>query len=46
MPKWINNTENNYDEQLITIQAAIEYNKQEMKSNKKGSDEKITKFTE
>ena len=32
--------ENNSDEQFIIMQAAIEANKQDMKSNKQDSDEK------
>ena len=38
--------ENNYNEQLIIMQAAIEVNTQDMKANKQESDEKMTKFTE
>ena len=38
--------ENKSDEQFIIMQAAIEDNKQETKSNKKDSDEKIMQFTE
>ena len=33
--------DNNYGKQFITMQAAIEANKQEIKANKEGSDEKI-----
>ena len=36
----------NSDEQFIIMQAAIEANNQEMKSNKKDSNEKIMKLTE
>ena len=37
---------NNYDEQFIIMQATIKDNKQEMKSNKQDSDEKIMKLKE
>ena len=37
--------DNKYDEQFIITQDTIEANKQEMRSNKKDSDEKITRFT-
>ena len=45
MSKLTNKMENIYDEQFIIVQAAIEYNKQEMKANKQDSDEKMTQFT-
>ena len=38
--------DNNYDEHLIIMQSAIESNKQEMKTNKQYSDEKIINLTE
>ena len=38
--------ENESDEQFIIMQAPIESNKQDMKSGKKYSDEKIIKFPE
>ena len=37
--------ENKSDEQVIIIQATIESNMQDMKSNKQDSNEKMTKFT-
>ena len=46
MTKGSNKMENNYNEQLIIMQAAIEVNTQDMKANKQESDEKMTKFTE
>ena len=45
MSNLTNKMENIYDEQFIIVQAAIEYNKQEMKANKQESDEKMTQFT-
>ena len=41
MKKGINNMDNKSDEQFIIMQAATEANKQEMKSNKQYSDEKL-----
>ena len=38
--------ENNYNEQFIVMQAAIESKKQEMKANKQDSDEKMMKLSE
>ena len=38
--------ENNSDEQFIIIKSAIEVNKQEIKSNKQDSDEKMMQSTE
>ena len=46
MPQVANKMENNYDEKFIIMQSADEYNKQEMKSNKQESDEKMTKLSE
>ena len=46
MPKIRNKMEKNYYEQFIIMKSAIETNKQEMRSNKQYSDEKMTKFTE
>ena len=46
MPKVSNKMDKNPDEQFIIIKAAIDSNKQEMKSNKKDSDEKMMKITE
>ena len=46
MPKGSNKMENKSDEQFIIMQAVIETNKQEMRDNKKDSDEKMTKFIE
>ena len=46
MPKVSNKMENKSDEQFIIMQSVIETNKQEMKDNKKDSDEKMTKFIE
>ena len=37
---------NKYDEHVIITQEAIEASKQEMKANKKYSDEKMKNFTE
>ena len=37
--------DNRSDEQFIFVQARIESNKKEMKSNKQDSDEKIMKVT-
>ena len=45
MPKGTNNMDNKSDEKFTIMQAAIEANKQEMKSNKQESDEKMTQFT-
>ena len=45
MPKGINNMENKYEKRFIIMKYAIESNKQEMKSNKQDSDEKMTQFT-
>ena len=36
---------NKSDEKFIIMQAAIEYNNQDMRSKKQDSDEKMTKFT-
>ena len=38
--------DNNYDEQFIIMQATIETNKQDMKSNKQDSGDKMMKATE
>ena len=38
--------ENNYDEQFIIMQTVIEASKENIKSNKKDSDDTMTKFTE
>ena len=38
--------DNKSDENFIIMQSSIEYNKQEMKSKKKDSDEKSTKLSE
>ena len=46
MPQVANKMENNYDEKFIVMKAADEYNKQEMKSNKQESDEKMKKLSE
>ena len=46
MPKGSNKMDKNFDEQFIIIKAAIDSNKQEMKSNKKDSDDKMMKITE
>ena len=46
MPKVTNNMDNNSDEQFIIMQAAIEYNKQEIKANKQDSDDKMMNLTE
>ena len=49
MPKGTNKMEKTSDEQFIIMKAAIENNKQEMKddmkSNKQDSDEKMILFT-
>ena len=46
MPKGSNNMDKNSDENFIIIQTAVDSNKQEMKSNKKDSDNKLMKITE
>ena len=46
MPKGSNKMDKKSNEQFIIIKAAIDSNKQEMKSNKKDSDDKITKLSE
>ena len=46
MTKGSNNMENKSDEKFIVIQAAIESNNQDMKSNEQDSDEKMKKFIE
>ena len=45
MPKLINKTDNKSDEQFIIMKSAIEFNKQEMKSNRQDSDNKMMKLT-
>ena len=37
--------DNKYDEQFIIMKSAIEFNKQEMKSNRQDSDNKMMKLT-
>ena len=46
MPKGINKMENRSDEHFIIMQAANEVNKQDMKANKKDSDDKMTNIKE
>ena len=43
--KGTNKMDNESDEQFIIMQGKIEANKQEMKSNKQDSDEKMMQFT-
>ena len=45
IPKVTNKMENRSDEKFIIMQATIESNKQEMRSNKQDYDEKMTQFT-
>ena len=46
MPKVINKMDNNSDEQFIIMQDVIEYKRQDIKANKKGYDDKMTKVAE
>ena len=46
MSKGSNKIYNNYDEQFMIMQSEIEANKQEMKSKKQDSDEKMMKLVE
>ena len=46
MPKISNKMYNKSEEQFIIIQASIEANNPDIKSNKQESDEKMTKLTE
>ena len=46
MPKVSNKMDNKYDENFIVLQAAIEDNKQEIKSKNQHYDDKMMKLTE